>query len=361
VIAGDDGSGALLSPQELERAQAAPISLQRGERARILAEPIEGQRAVVVVSASLGQRESAMESLASALAVGGPALLLLAAGAGYLLTGAALRPVERMRRRAATISADETGARLPLPAANDEVHRLGETLNEMIARLDSALERERLFVAEASHELRTPLAILRMEIELALREGLSVADLREALASALDETDRLGRLAENLLELARSDRGELALARSPVAAAELLDSVASRFSAPARASKRGIAVEADPATRVLADADRVEQALGNLVDNALRHGDGDIRLSAVASNGAVELHVRDGGAGFTSDFLPHAFERFTQADYGRSGGGAGLGLALANAIARAHGGHAYAANGPTGADVWLVLPAAGGR
>jgi signal transduction histidine kinase len=266
-----------------------------------------------------------------------------------------------MRRRAATISADEPGARLPLPQADDEIRRLGETLNAMVVRLDSALERERMFVAEASHELRTPLSILRMEIELALRHGRTAEELQAALASALDETDRLGSLAENLLDLARSDRGELALASGPVPAGELLDAVAGRFRVAARELGRAITVDAEPTARVLADPERVEQALSNLVDNALRYGDGAVRLSASARDGTVELHVRDSGDGFSEEFLPRAFERFTRSDPARSRGGAGLGLALANAIARAHGGTAGAANAPGGgADVWLALRAAPG-
>jgi signal transduction histidine kinase len=359
VIAGDEEGedGPLIDAAELRRAMRAPITLQRGERIRVLAEPLPDERVVVVVAASLRQREGAMESLAGSLAIGGPALLLLAAGGGYLLTGAALRPVELMRRRASTITAAEPDSRLPLPAANDEVRRLGETLNEMVARLDAAFERERSFVAEASHELRTPLAILRMEVELALRHGRTAEELRAALASALDETDRLGRLAENLLELARSDRGEMTLASNPVPADELLDAVATRFAVVAREDGRRISVQPDPSARVLADPDRVEQALGNLVDNALRYGAGQVTLGARIRDGTVELHVEDEGTGFSDEFLPRAFERFARADPARSSGGVGLGLALVNVIARAHGGEARAANTATGADVWLVLPA----
>jgi signal transduction histidine kinase len=221
----------------------------------------------------------------------------------------------------------------------------------MLGRLEAGLERERGFVADASHELRTPLALLQAELELALRRPRSREELEQALRSAAGETDRLVRLAEDLLVLARSDQGRLAIRREPLPADELLAGVAGRFGG-------GVAVVPPRGVELVGDRDRLEQALGNLVDNALRHGGGSATLSAVVQDGTVELHVRDEGAGFPPEFLPRAFERFSRPDDARSGGGAGLGLAIARAIAEAHGGSAGAANaGARGADVWLALPA----
>ncbi len=321
--------------------------------ARTLERPVESPegQVVVVVGASLEDRDETLRGFLAELFLIGPAALLAASLLGYALAAAALRPVEAMRAEAAAISGSEPGRRLPLPESRDEVRRLGETLNAMLGRLQGALERERGFVADASHELRTPLALLKTELELALRRPRPAEELEQALRSAAGETDRLVRLAEDLLVLARSDQGRLALRHEPVQAHDLLAGVAGRFGPE-------VEVTASDGVELVGDEVRLEQALGNLVDNALRHGGAPVRLSATTTNGAVELHVLDEGPGFPPEFLPRAFERFSRPDEARSGQGAGLGLALAQAIAVAHGGSAGAANRRArGADVWLTIPA----
>src|SRR5262249_34668917 len=155
--------------------------------------------------------------------------LVLATLAGYLLSGLSLRPVEAMRRRAAAISADNIGSRLPEPGTHDEIERLAVTLNEMLGRIEDVLRREQDFVADAGHELRTPLALLRTQLELALRHPASAEELREAIADASQEVDRLIQLAEGLLLIARSDRGQLALKLEDVEVRTLLDTVAERY------------------------------------------------------------------------------------------------------------------------------------
>ena len=320
--------------------------------ARTLARSVEGPEGqVVVVGVALEDRDETLSGFLTELLLIGPAALLAASLLGYVLAAAALRPVEAMRAEAAAISGSEPERRLPLPESRDELRRLGETLNAMLARLEGALDRERGFVADASHELRTPLALLKAELEVALRRPRSADELERALRSAAGETDRLVRLAEGLLVLARSDQGRLALHTEQVRASDLLAGVAGRFG-------EEVEVVSSDGVELVGDQARLEQALGNLVDNALRHGAAPVRLSATARNGAVELHVRDEGPGFPTAFLPHAFERFSRPDEARSGQGAGLGLALAQAIAVAHGGSAGAANrGARGADVWLSIPA----
>lgn len=328
-------------------------------RVRVLAATVDtasGMR-VVLVGTSLEDRDDAVQELLTLLLVAAPIALLLTSLLGYGLATLALRPVETMRLEAAAISATEPGRRLPVPDSNDEISRLGETLNAMLGRLEAALERERSFVADAGHELRTPLALLKAELELALRRPRSEIELAAAVRSAADETDRLTQLAEDLLLLARSDRSQLPLEREPIGVQTLLGTVAARFDSRARREGRRIEVDAADALEMTADRVRLEQALGNLVDNALAHGDGVVRLSALERNGHVELHVRDEGAGFPADFLPRAFDRFTQADSARTGAGTGLGLAIAEAVSAAHGGSAHAANrSEGGSDVWLRLP-----
>jgi heavy metal sensor kinase len=326
--------------------------------ARVLATSLDAPSGhVLVVGASLAERDEALGGFLGELFVIGPAALLLASLLGYAIATAALRPVEAMRAEADAVSGAEPGRRLPLPRSRDEISRLGETLNAMLGRLESALERERSFVADASHELRTPLALLKAELEVALRRPRSKEELEEALRSAAAETDRLAQLAEDLLVLARSDRGMLPLCTEPVSARDIAARVAERFAHRAQAANRRIEVDASPVIDIVADGPRLEQALGNLVDNAFRHGGGAIRLGAAERNGAVELHVVDEGAGFPPEFLPRAFERFTRADEARTRGGTGLGLAIAHVIAKAHGGSAHAVNRDgAGADVWLSIP-----
>jgi len=356
----------LLSDAQLARATGATVMVDRApfpgsdDPIRLLATPVttedEGRRLVVVVGASLEERADALESLRRQLYVGGPIALLLSSLVAYTLAAAALRPVESMRREAEAVSAAEPGRRLSLPPARDEVSRLGETLNTMLGRLESALERERRFVSDASHELRTPLAALRTELELALRRERTRGELREALRSAAEESDRLSQLAEDLLVLARSQGGELPVRRERLAAAELLADVRERYARRAAEAGRSLELQADDRLELSVDRLRAEQALGNLVENALRHGRGRILLQAHRRNGRVELHVRDEGPGFSLEFIERAFEPFTRGDPARVGPGAGLGLAIVDVIARAHGGAAHAANRDGGADAWLALP-----
>jgi two-component system, OmpR family, sensor kinase len=355
----------VLGPAEVDRARRGRVFLERsgaltrgGEPTRLLATPIgfERHRLIVVVGASLSARDDALQSLTTLLLIGGPAALLLASLAAYGTVRAALRPVDAMRRRAAEISAAEAEQRLPLPPAQDELWRLGETLNRMLDRLQAAVERERAFVDDASHELRTPLALHRTELELALRYGESPAELRAAIASAIEEADRLSQLAEDLLILARSDKGRLSIEAEPVEVGDLFAAVRGRLGGLARQSGRTLVVDDPDGLVVDADPARIEQALANLVENGLRHGNGQIRLWARAMESGVELHVSDAGPGFPPEFLPHAFERFRRADTARSESGAGLGLAIVDAIAQAHSGKAVARNTPEGgADVWIEL------
>lgn len=332
-------------------------------RLRLAAAPAEddGVDYTVIVGASLEQRELALADLGRVLLVGGPIALLLAALAGYGVAVGALRPVEHMRRRAAELfAAGQTGERLPVPPARDEIAGLGTTLNAMLARIELAFERERAFTADASHELRTPLSILKAEVDLALEGRRSREELEAALRSASEETDRLTRLAEDLLVLARADDGRLPLSMEPVELGLLSERVAHRFAARAASAGRSLDVEAGG--RVTADPVRLEQALSNLVENALRYGDGAIGVHTRRVAEQVELHVTDGGAGFPPELRERVFDRFVRADGGANRGGAGLGLSIVAAIARAHGGSVHAENRPDGgADVWISLPEAAHR
>ena len=264
--------------------------------------------------------------------------------------------MEAMRRRAAGVSLEHDGERLPLPAARDEIRRLGETLNAMLDRLHDSYERERRFVADASHELRTPVAVIKTELEGALRAGGHEPEVRAGLSAALEECDHLALLAEDLLVLARSGEDGLALRVEPLEAAALLEGVRDRFADRARERGRAIRVEAANGLRLEADELRLRQALSNLVDNALRYGAGDVVLSSRASDGGSQLEVADSGPGFPSELGERAFERFSRGDIARSRGGTGLGLAIVRAIAEAHGGRAKIVPTGRGATVRISLP-----
>jgi two-component system, OmpR family, sensor kinase len=214
-------------------------------------------------------------------------------------------------------------------------------------------------VSDASHELLTPLTALRAEVELALAGNRDASELRAALMSAADEIRRICRVADDILVLARADYGRLPLRLRPLEPCVLLKQAASRSRAAARARGRQIAVrDLAAGSQLLADADRVAQALDNLVSNALRHGSGTITLTARDDGKLLGLHVTDQGRGFAQDVAARAFQRFTRGKRAAEPG-RGLGLALVAAIAVAHRGVASAGNLPGGgADVCIALPRA---
>jgi signal transduction histidine kinase len=355
----------ILSAALLARASAAPVTVGRTSdrgaihSSRVLAVPVraQGERLIVVVGASLRQRDATLSELRAVLTIGGPVALLLASLLGYAVAALALRNVESMRRRAQHISLDQPGQRLPVPGADDELARLARTLNEMLARNEAAFLRERAFVADASHELRSPLAILRAELDVALIGDSSSDELRAAITSAAEEAGRLSSLAENLLTLAETDQTGLPVRRQPIDVGETLRRVRDRFLTRASAADGGVIAIAPQGLRINADPLRIEQALNNLLDNALRHGASAAVVRVQRNHNDVELHVRDNGPGFPAAILGSAFERFTRGDRARTAGGAGLGLSIVQSIARAHGGEARLANCPAGgADVCLCLP-----
>ena len=356
---------AAVTGADLRRATREPVQFDRrlpgfDDAARVYARPAPGRqgRLVMAVGESLADRNEALNGLIRAFVVAGSVAVVLASLLGYALASAALAPVETMRRRAAAITLRGEPERLPLGPARDEIRRLGETLNEMLDRLRQSFERERRFVADASHELRSPIAVIKTELEGALRSGAIRGDQRVALVAAVTECDRLAELAEDLLVLARAADGRLPIRPEPLRVRALLAGARHRFVDRAHEEGRAIRVDAPEDLLVMADELRIRQALGNLVDNALRHGAGDIRLRALATGDGVEIDVTDHGAGFGADFADRAFERFTRVSESRAGGGAGLGLAIVQAIATGHGGHATIVEGPSETTVRLVLPAA---
>jgi two-component system, OmpR family, sensor kinase len=318
------------------------------------------QRVWVVAGASLQSRADTLSALLVLMLAGGAVTLALAAAAGWAVAGAALRPVERMRREADAISVSDRGRRLPVPATRDEIERLGNTLNAMLARLEAAFDAERRFVDDASHELRTPLAILKAELDLALSKPRTNAELLAAVSSASEEADRLTSLAETLLVYSRTEGGRMPLHREPTELHQLLRDACASLAA--RAAAGGVTVHVEPHVVTAAvDPVRVRQAVENLVSNAIAHTPrgGHVCAGVTLDGRSVRLTVQDTGPGFDPGFLPRAFEPFAAGPAALSGAGpgAGLGLAIVQAIAHAHGGRAAAENQPGGgARVTLSLP-----
>ena len=344
----------LLTRQELAEALQRSRFIERGEEFRFLAGPAryQGRRVVAVVGASLADRERAIEGLARALFIGGPLALLLASGIGYALASAALRPVESMRERAAGITRAHRDARLPISDADDEIRRLGETLNDMLGRLAAAAAHERSFVDNASHELRTPLATLRAELEIALRRRGGEAAYRAALERGLAHSDRLAKLAEDLLLLARSDDGA-PLRRDEIPVRRLLSAAVDEFRHRAETRSRDITIESEDVI-LRGDEPALHRALVNLVDNALRHGDGDVAVAARTVRGdMVAITVTDHGPALSEEVRAHAFDRFVHGPHP----GTGLGLSIVRAVAEAHGGSAELRNGRKGGvEARLTVP-----
>lgn len=333
-----------------------------GEDGRVLVGAVDtaGGRRYVVAAGSTNPIDEAEQRLRVVLGLVGPLLVLAFGAAAWMLTGAALRPVRRMTRRAATLSLEEPSARLPQPPGRDEVAELGRTLNGMLDRIEKTVAHERAFVDDASHELRTPIAVLRGELELArleLGDGTDPAACLPALDSALEEVDRLARLAEHLLVLARTDAGRLGERRQRVGLMTLTAGVVDRT------DSRGVRLVVSGAdAQVEGDPDLLEQLLSNLVGNALRFARSIVGVEISVDGDDAVVLVSDDGPGFSADVVDRAFERFSRegASRTRSSSGAGLGLAIAAAVVDAHDGRIEVGNGDPlgGARVCVRFPRA---
>jgi two-component system OmpR family sensor kinase len=350
VLAASPGlpAGSLLTPHQLDVALRQPLRRDHGtlipistRPLRLYAVPLQpgatppaGQPAVTVAAVRRDQRDEALRELIGQLTLANLAALAIASLVGYRLARAALAPVERYRSEAARIAGGATGVRLAVPdRSDDEVARLGRTLNDMLTALEAALDRERRFINDASHELRTPLTLLSTELELALRRPRSAAELEQTLRSAAADTAHLIALADTLLSVgvqpAHADSAP------EVNLTELLAGLVERYRAT---TGEALPAEVAAGLTVRGDATGLGRAVTNLFDNAVRYGTPPITVTAVPVDGLVRLTVHDNGPGMSPQFLPHAAERFSRADTARTSPGTGLGLSLVEAIVRAHHG-----------------------
>ena len=330
---------------------------------RLLAIPLtsDGTQLVVVTGLAMTRQEQVLSSFLGVLIAVGILAVLAAGAAGWLLAGAVLRPVERMRREAAAITATDQQRRLPVPANDDEISRLSITLNEMLTRLHESFRREQRFVDDASHELRTPLAVLKAELELGQSRQRSTSELEGVVARSLEATEDLIVLAQNLLILARTDASRSPVERHEVRIDTIVESVVADFAQ--RAATDDVAIESAATSQLVSlDELRLRQALNNLVDNALSHTPpgGRVIIRAESTESEVRFVVRDTGTGVAAEILESAFEPFVRGPLRRAemAPGAGLGLTIVRSITDSHGGTVSLRNVEGGgAEVTIILPA----
>jgi heavy metal sensor kinase len=302
---------------------------------------VAGQKYRILVAAPLAGTELTLRRLRQVLLWSAPAVLLIGSLGGYWMSRRALKPVDEITRAAQTIGIENLSRRLEVPAAGDELQRLSETWNSMLARLEAAVKRLSQFTADASHELRTPIALIRATAELTLRRERSAETYREALRQIMDDTDRTTRLIDDLLLLARSDAGLPALPLDRVELTPLVRDICEQGQILAQERQLEISSEA-PEQPVFVDANdpALRRLLLLLVDNAVKYtpAGGQITVSVALDKSGPTVTVRDTGIGIPDAALPHVFERFYRVDESRNreAGGAGLGLSIAQWIAERH-------------------------
>jgi len=338
------GEAALLpAPPKGRRRQVRTLSglpiADGGQSFRVVAEPVAlaAGGGWVYVATSLAQADLTTARLAVLLLLGLPVLLLVVAAAIWRAVGRALQPVEQVRASAAAIDGTELGARVPLPRTEDEIARLAQTMNAMLARIENATLRQREFVGDASHELRSPLAALQTELDVALAHPDGELHAL-VLARMSAQTERMGRLLDGLLFLARADEGASQARHGPVDLDELVLAEAGRL----RTAGATVTVAGPAAVRIDGSHSELTRLLRNLGDNAAAHARSTVTLGLTVQNQQAVLSVADDGPGVPAADRERIFERFTRLDAARArtadGGGAGLGLAICRQIVHRHHG-----------------------
>ncbi|HXO67279.1 MAG TPA: heavy metal sensor histidine kinase [Candidatus Dormibacteraeota bacterium] len=335
-----------------------------GLRQRILVQPVtlgNGSRVSLVVARTVRELDATLTRTAIFLAIVVGMLALSASLAGYWLAGRALRPVRQIAATARNLSEHDLHRRLNLDLPDDELGELADTFNAMLARLEAAFESLRQFTADAAHELRAPLTLVRAELELALNRTRSADEYHGTLESVLVETERLSRMVDQLLLLARADAGALEALVQEVDVSDLLEETVSRWRPLAGEKKVQLLADIPESGTLRGDPDLLRRMLDNLIDNALRHtpAGGSIRISGSHDPKNWSIAVEDTGPGVDESLRASLFDRFTRADpaRGRETGGAGLGLSLCAIIARLHGGRITLEDAGPGARFVTLLPA----
>jgi heavy metal sensor kinase len=301
----------------------------------------DGSKFVVESGVPYQQIEVVLHGLLVTFGIYMPFIISLAVVSGYWLMRRSLQPVDEITKRAEGITSTNLSERLPVIRTGDELERLSISLNRMIERLDEAFQHINRFSADASHELRTPLTILQLELEGIAQSHRLNPSLTDQIGSALEETDRMSHIVENLLAISRLDAGEVKMDKTRLDLGHLAASTAEQMRL--LAEEKLILFRSNVATNIYVEGDRsrLQQVIVNLVANAIKYTQegGEVEVNVRGSRGAAILEVSDNGVGISAHALPHVFERFYRADKARSrnSGGAGLGLAIVKAICTAHG------------------------
>ncbi len=345
---GPAGATAMVGPRQLARADGGTRTYNVGDFLPVAHHPYRlrvtpvgsSPQHYLLVGVRRDHRDEALRELLVQLLVAGLGAMLITALVGERLARAALRPVERYRRRAAAIAAGSAELRLDVPPLrDDEITRLGHTFNDMLSSLEEALERERQFVNDASHELRTPVTLLTSRVQLALRRSRTQAEHERILAELAVDLDRLARLADRLLQVGRAEaRTHSASGSSDLVA--VVGKVVSqrRLADPAAAGDVSVTLPSRPLPIGVADFE-LERILTNLLDNAATHGAPPVEVTVDDPvPGWARLSVSDSGAGMPTALLTSATQRFARADDARARPGSGLGLSLVEALVNEAGG-----------------------
>ena len=294
---------------------------------------------IIQTSRLLYQTEFALNNLRTMMAVLVPLIVLFTGAAGMMFARVALKPVHGMIKTIRQISAENLSLRIPAPDTKDEIRELASMFNDMLSRLEGSFLSQKRFIQDASHELKTPLTILKGELEVALKKARSQPEYTSILQSNLEETNRISRLVENLLTLAKFDNREIPLDISPVNLNHVLEALASDMAQVAGKKRIQLFLKLKPGLPVIkADAVQLRRAFLNILDNAIKYSDegGAVTLSSAIAGAAVSAAFSDTGRGIPPKDLPHVFERFYRADFSRNTEGFGLGLAITKSIIDAH-------------------------
>ncbi len=342
-------SEAPVDPAILDQARAANgqfYTIEQGgvPRARAYVRPrIRDERleAYVEVAEPLTATASALSGLVLIVLVAVPVTLAAAAFGGWFIADRALRPIDTITRQAQRISEQDLHRRLDLNLPDDEVGRLARTFDAMLGRLDAAFQRQRQFTADASHELRTPLTVMKTNLGVTLNRPRSAKQYETALTQIEGEVDRLTRLTNDLLLLARSDAGQSIGQPHPIDLAALVDDVVTELRPLAQSKTLTLTCTTEVTATVSGNADQLHRLFFNLIENAIKYTPaGSITARVLPQPDRVRVTIEDTGPGIAAEHLPHVFERFYRVDAARSReqGGSGLGLAIAHSIVTAHNG-----------------------
>jgi two-component system OmpR family sensor kinase len=369
VVWGRDG-------KEVARSEAAPHEVPRPEDAGAPQGPPESRMRgvlrefwhggpggeVALVGRSIAEELAGLRRLAWERAGAGGVVLLLGLTGGWWVATRAIRPIEDISATAVKIAAGDLSQRISTGETDNELGRLAAVLNSTFARLEAAFAQQKQFTSDAAHELRTPITVMLTQTQTALTRERGAAEYRATVEACQRAAQRMRRLMESLLELARLDAGQETLRRAPFDLSKTVNECVELVAPLAEA--RGIKIHgAAPGLPCVGDPERMGQVITNLLDNAIEYSQecGDVRISGERQSGRVQLSVSNSGPGIAAEDLPRIFERFYRVDKARSGSGGhtGLGLAISKAIVEAHGGSLEAASRPgEGATFTVRLPGA---